>query len=133
MDTNVKTILLECTRRSDESSMTFPQVVKKLLDAGVEQYRADLVRSEKVYYLPSGVSLVVPCYTVPATAPQGFSADAVSAAVKAIQLGKINYAEFCRQIVAAGCVSYVVSLAGKRAIYSGRKGDCYVEPFPQAA
>jgi uncharacterized protein YbcV (DUF1398 family) len=133
MNADVKATLQECTRRSDESSITFPEVVMKLINVGVEQYHADLVRSEKTYYLPNGENLVTPADRPEGIAPQAFSTDAVQGAVKAIQQGKIDYAEFCRRIVAAGCVSYVVSLAGKRAIYSGRTGDCYVERFPQTA
>ncbi len=133
MDTQTKEVIQECTRRSDESSITFPEVVMKLMNVGVEQYHADLVRSEKTYYLPNGENLVTPADRPEGTAPQAFSADAVQGAVRAIQRGEIDYAEFCRRIVAAGCVSYVVSIAGKRAIYSGRTGDCYVERFPQTA
>jgi uncharacterized protein YbcV (DUF1398 family) len=132
MDAQTKEALQECTRRSDESSITFPEVVMKLMNAGVEQYHADLVRSEKTYYLPNGENLVTPADKVEGIAPQAFSADAVSAAVRASQQGQIDYAEFCRRIVAAGCVSYVVSLAGRRVIYSGRTGDSCVEHFPQA-
>ena len=133
MDIRTKEMVEECTRRSDESSMTFPEVVMKLMGAGIEQYHADLLRSEKTYYLPNGENLVTPTDQPEGTAPQTFSADGVAAAVKAIQQGQITYAEFCRRIVAAGCVSYVVSLIGKRAIYSGRTGDFHIEHFPQAA
>jgi len=131
MDTRTQDIMRECTARSDACNITFPEVVKKLIDAGVEQYHADLVRSEKTYYMPNGETLVTPAHHVTGRAPDDFSADGVSAAVSAVQQGKLDYAEFCRRIVAAGCVGYVVSLAGKRAIYSGRTGDCHVERFPQ--
>ena len=133
MDTRTQDIIRECTAQSDASSISFPEVVMKLMDIGVEQYHADLVRSEKTYYLPNGESLVTPADRPDGIAPQSFSADEVQAAVRAIQQGKIDYAEFCRRIVAAGCVSYIVSIAGKRAIYSGRTGDCYIEHFPKAA
>jgi uncharacterized protein YbcV (DUF1398 family) len=133
MDSSTQAILRECTERSDASSISFPEVVMKLMNIGVEQYHADLVRSEKTYYLPGGESLVTPADKPEGIAPQTFTPESVAAAVKASQQGKINYAEFCRRIVAAGCVSYVVSITGRRAIYSGRSGDFHIERFPQAA
>jgi uncharacterized protein YbcV (DUF1398 family) len=133
MDTHTHDIIRECTARSDANTITFPEVVTKLMTVGVEQYHADLIRSEKTYYLPNGESLVTPADRPDGTAPQAFSAEGVQAAVRAIQQGDIDYREFCRRIIAAGCVSYVVSIAGKRAIYSGRTGDCYVEHFPKVA
>ena len=133
MDTRTKDVIEECTRRSDESSIKFPDVVMKLMGAGVEGYHTDLVRSEKTYYLSNGESFVTPANPADGIAPQTFSAEGVADAVKASQQGKITYAEFCRRIVGAGCVSYVVSLVGKRAIYSGRTGDFHIEHFPQAA
>jgi uncharacterized protein YbcV (DUF1398 family) len=133
MDIHTQDIIRECTARSDASSISFPEVVTKLLNVGVEQYHADLIRSEKTYYLPNGESLVTPADRPEGIAPPTFSPESVAMAVTASQQGKINYAEFCRRIVAAGCVSYVVSLVGKRAIYSGRSGDFHIEHFPQAA
>ena len=130
MDTSTQDIIRECTARSDASSISFPEIVMKLMDIGVEQYHADLVRSEKTYYLPNGENLVTASDRAEGIAPPTFSPEEVAAAVKASQQGKINYAEFCRRIVAAGCVSYVVSLAGRRAIYSGRTGDFHIEHFP---
>ena len=38
----------------------------------------------------------------------------------AIAFGKIEYTEFCESIIAAGCASYFVSLAGQRAVYYGQ-------------
>ena len=63
---------------------------------------------------------------------QAFSAAGVDAAVRAIQAQTISYKEFCDRIVAAGCVDYIVSLVGRRAVYSGRTGENHVEPFPSA-
>lgn len=119
-----------CTEGSDRGSMSFPQVVERLMAAGVERYRADLVRAEKTYYLPNGDSVVTPAKPLPRPAATAFAADGVEAAVRAVQAGRIGYAEFCERIAEAGCVDYIVSLTGRRAIYFGRTGDSHVEPFP---
>jgi uncharacterized protein YbcV (DUF1398 family) len=132
MDSHVKATMIECTKASDEERVTFGEVVTKLMKAGVERYHADLVRGDKTYYLPSGESEVVTGDPVGiAPAPQ-FSAAGVDAAVRAIQNGKIQYRVFCKRVAEAGCVGYLVSLAGRRAVYYGRTGDSHVEWFPGA-
>jgi uncharacterized protein YbcV (DUF1398 family) len=132
MTPQTKDIVIECTKASDEERISFPQVVAKLMQAGVERYHADLERSEKTYYLPNGDSEVVPSVAIHTELAQEFSADGVAAAIKAIQSGAIQYKEFCVRVMAAGCVGYLVSLAGRRAVYYGRTGDMHVEWFPGA-
>jgi len=126
-------IMQECTDASDQERIGFGEVVTKLMQAGVERYHADLLRAEKIYYLPSGESHRVAAAQVDATPAAAFAADRVAAAVREIQQKKIQYREFCERIAQAGCVGYMVSLAGRRAVYYGRTGDSYVEPFPAAA
>jgi uncharacterized protein YbcV (DUF1398 family) len=133
MDEATKAVMIACTTRSDENNVTFPEVVGLLMEAGVERYHADLSRAEKTYYMPDGASFVTPSAPITRAATQAFSPQGVSDAVRSIQQGRIDYAEFCRRIVAAGCVEYVVSLAGRRAVYSGRTGESYVELFPSAS
>ena len=133
MDTNVKAVMEECSKDSDEERFTFPEVVMKLAGAGIERYHTDLCRNEKTYYLPDGQSHVVrsPAHnTLPA---REFSPADVSAAVRTIQAGKIGYREFCTRVAAAGCVGYFVTLTGRRAVYYGRTGEEFVEWFPKAA
>jgi uncharacterized protein YbcV (DUF1398 family) len=123
----------ECTEASDQERISFGDVVMKLMQAGVERYHADLLRADKIYYLPSGESHRIPAAPVEATPALAFTAAGVAAAVRAIQQRQIQYREFCERIAQAGCVGYMVSLAGRRAVYYGRCGDSYVEPFPAAA
>lgn len=132
MDPSVKTVMLECSRASEEERISFPEVVRALMGAGVERYHADLMRAEKTYYMPDGASHAVAGAAL-AIAPAGdFSASAVEAALRAIQAGKIKYREFCARIGAAGCVGYMVSLVGRRAVYYGRTGETFTEYFPGA-
>ena len=60
-----------------------------------------------------------------------FSPDLVVAAIRAIQKRESIYPEFIRQIAAAGTVYYTVHLQGRKAIYFGRHGEFYIEPFPK--
>ncbi|TAL80245.1 MAG: DUF1398 domain-containing protein [Beijerinckiaceae bacterium] len=130
VEPDVQTVMEDCVRGSDEGRLTFPEVVKRLKEAGVERYTADLCRAEKTFYMPDGASHVVASRQHHRPPAEAFSPAAIDAALRAIQAQKIDYTTFCEQIAAAGCVSYLVSLAGRRAVYSGRTGETFVEPFP---
>ena len=133
MNDEIKAILEDCTYGSDDERLTFPQVVSNLMAAGIERYHADLQRSEKTYFLPAGESLLLETHRIDTKPGKVFDAAAVEAAIRAIQQGTIKYREFCERIMQAGCVSYIVSLAGRRAVYYGRTGEIHVELFPKAA
>lgn len=130
MQDNVKTVIEECTRGSDEERMSFPEVVQKLMSVGVERYHADLVRHEKTYYLPSGDSIVVEAKARHGQPAATFSGAQTEAAVRAIQARQIGYNEFCERVAAAGCTSYIVSLVGRRVVYFGRSAESHVELMP---
>jgi uncharacterized protein YbcV (DUF1398 family) len=42
-------------------------------------------------------------------------------------------AEFLRRIMGAGCAHYEVYIQGRKAVYFGRDGEFYIEPFPPKA
>jgi uncharacterized protein YbcV (DUF1398 family) len=131
MDAHVKDIVREMSKASDHERITFPAVVKALMEVGIERYHADLVVGRKTYYLPDGDFEDVEVHKVEAAAGE-FSAEGVEKAVRAIQRQESGYRKFCRMIANAGCVGYFVSLTGRRAVYYGRTGDEHVEWFPGA-
>jgi uncharacterized protein YbcV (DUF1398 family) len=130
MNENVKTVIEACTRGSDEERMSFPEVVASLQAVGVERYHADLVRSEKTYYLPTGESIVVKSAPLRIQPASTFSATETEAAVRAIQARQIGYNQFCERVAAAGCTSYLVSLVGRRVVYFGRSAESHIELMP---
>ncbi|MGA9795471.1 MAG: DUF1398 family protein [Rhizomicrobium sp.] len=132
MDKHVKDVVIECTKASHEERITFPEVVKALMEAGVERYHADLLRGENTFYMPGGESERVMGHAIKSEPAKAFSAVGVDAAVRTIQRQEIRYGEFCARIAAAGCVGYIVSMAGRRAVYYGRTGETHVEMFPGA-
>ena len=109
----------------------FPQVVQKLVGAGVKSYTADLVKLRNTYYDGNGEAYdeALPLKDSPAIAAE-FDSTAVAATVKSIQRGEIGYAEFLRRIMMSGCSHYEVFI-GRKAMYFGRDGDFYTEPFPR--
>jgi uncharacterized protein YbcV (DUF1398 family) len=123
-------IINECLQASFADT-PFPVVVQKLAGAGVTNYNADLMTLRKTYYDAGSESVdeILPLPSPPTVAAR-FDGDAVQAAVKTIQRKEIGYAEFLRRIMKAGCSSYQVFFNGRKAIYFGRDGDFYIEPFP---
>jgi len=124
-------VIEDCIRLSFADELSFPEVVKRLMAIGVERYHADLSRMEKTYYNLSGE---IAEYPLPLSGPpaihERFSASEVGEALRAIQSRKIDYGEFLRRIMKAGTASYDVFMGGRKAIYTGRSGDFYVENFP---
>jgi uncharacterized protein YbcV (DUF1398 family) len=133
MRTTVNTgTIAECMTLSFANT-PFPIVVQKLAGAGVAGYTADLIKLRKTYYGTERESAdePMPLTDAPAIAAR-FDEAAVTGNVKAIQRGEIGYAEFLRRIMHAGCANYRVFIDGRKAMYFGRDGDFYTEPFPAA-
>lgn len=121
----------ECTRLAFADKMTFSETVQHLLSIRVERYHADLLLLQKTYYGVNGETHIepLPLHEAPKIG-ESFAEEQVKAALAAIQGRQIDYAHFLRRIMSAGTVCYAVFLDGKRAIYTGRKGDFHVEHFP---
>ena len=117
-------VLKNCVAGAFAGTMTFGETVGKLSADDVEWYSANLLLGMKTHYAADGTHYQVnwPEWTVPPIA-QKFDADAVVAAIRAIQKREIMYPEFLRQIAEAGTIYYTVHLAGRKAIYFGRHGD----------
>lgn len=125
-------VMTECKELSLAGKITFPAVVRRLSDVGVERYHVDLTRRETTYYLVDGESHVLTTGGPPDAIADRFDAAGVDAAVRASQRGEIRYPEFVSRIHAAGCVGYFAQLSGRRVQYIGRTGDMHVEPIPAA-
>jgi uncharacterized protein YbcV (DUF1398 family) len=122
--------IAECMKLSFADT-PFPKVVERLVGAGVRSYTADLAKLRNTYYGSDGEAFdeALPLKDGPMIAP-GFDAAKIGATVKSIQRGEIGYAEFLRHIMTAGCAHYDVFIAGRKAMYFGRDGEFYTEPFP---
>jgi len=133
MDSKTARLVETCTEMSEGATGKFPEIVGLLMGAGIERYHADLRRGEKTYYLPNGESHVTRSEAVSGPYADAFDPAAVSAAIRASQANAIDYSQFLSRIAAAGCVEYSVSIAGRRALYIGRRADHYTEYFPPQA
>lgn len=125
-------ILENCTTGAFDGTVPFPETLRRLQQDGVEWYSANLIFGGKTYYGAdlSHHQVRWADWSVPPIAGE-FHSGGVSAAIRASQARQISYREFLARIAAAGVVYYTVHLEGRKAIYFGRHGDSFVEPFPQ--
>lgn len=114
-------------------AMSFPEVVGKLLDAGVEYYHVDYVGMRKTFYGADGgmVLTAIPYEGLPPVAAEFYRA-ALRADILDSQQKNQPYREFTRRAMAAGVQGYFAFLRGKRVTYWGRGGDQHTEWFPGA-
>jgi uncharacterized protein YbcV (DUF1398 family) len=125
-------VLEGCAKGALSGELTFPDIVGRLSEIGVERYHADYSRREITYYMPDGNSLVVAVPHADHTTGLEFSPSAVEEAVRQSQRNEHTYLDFIRKTMNAGCVGYFVQITGRRAIYLGRNGESHVEHFPPA-
>lgn len=121
-----------CLAGATSNAMDFPAIVGALIDAGFESYEVDFRRGEAVYFLPSGESIVLPIHRDDTDIGTAFDVPAVQAAIREAQANApgYTYAGFCAKVKRAGCVSYIISFPGHRAVYLGRTAEAHVEHFP---
>jgi uncharacterized protein YbcV (DUF1398 family) len=125
-------VMHECARLSDAGKITFPEVIRKLTRVGVERYHTDLCVQEHVYYMPNGETHVEAMDLPNWPIAKDFNEAWMKLAVQAVQSGEIQYLEFLRRIMLAGCVGYFVLLEGHLVQYFGRKGEIHTESIAVA-
>lgn len=132
MNQTQKATAQTCLLAAETNSMAFPQIVGQLIDAGFESYAIDFRRATTTYYLPDGDSLELPSHQITTPIAARFDAVALQSAIREAQQHVPGYTfkGFCEKAAAAGCASYVVSFAGRRALYIGRTGETHTEHFP---
>jgi uncharacterized protein YbcV (DUF1398 family) len=132
MDDRLKTVAEDCLRASENHTMTFPQIVGKLMEEGFESYSIDYRRAKAIYYRPDGDSVELATHRRDAPVAEAFDTAAIQAAIREAQqlVPGYTYAGFCRKVIDAGCAGYIVSFSGRRAVYFGRTAETHVEHFP---
>ncbi len=114
---------------TQQGKMTFPQVVKGLLEVGVESYLVDFAAKWKTHYLNDGTTYTVPMILDPGPIAADFDGAGLVAAIRGAQADTVRYPEFVKRSTTAGVIGYWAFLAGKRVIYFGRKGEQHIEEF----
>ncbi len=126
------TVIHETLAKSQAGELIFPEVVRRLLEVGVESYFCDLANGAEVFYMTDGKShaekMVLPLMPI----AEEYSSSGLIAAIRGAQTDAIRYPEFMKRSAAAGVVAYWAFLTGRKVIYFGRKGEIHIEEFPKA-
>ena len=122
-----------CLDAAYDGSLSFPEIVGKLMEAGFEGYAVDYRRSTQVYYLPDGDTVEFVTPHAAGSVAGAFDRGGMEALVRWAQANgpDYSYIDFCEKVKAAGCAGYLVSLLGRRVVYYGRTAETHVELFPQ--
>lgn len=133
MDDRLTQLATDCLHDAEDGSRSFPQIVQTLMEAGFESYAVDFRRGTATYFLPDGDSVVVPTRHDATPIAPAFDVASVREAIHDAQhlVTGYTYPGFCTKVMRAGCVGYVVSFLGRRAVYLGRTAETHVEHFPQ--
>ena len=133
MNNRLKDVAQKCLHGAENDTMTFPQVVGRLMQEGFESYATDFRRAMATYYLPDGDSVEVQTHRLAVPVAEAFDKVAVQVAIREAQhlVPGYTYSGFCGKIMAAGCAGYIVSFIGRRVVYFGRTAETHIEHFPQ--
>jgi uncharacterized protein YbcV (DUF1398 family) len=126
-------IVAEAARATLDGSIPFPEVVRRLIETGVEYYHVDYVALPKTYYTASGEIIKTPVnYEGLPPVASKFNAEVLRAVILASQQNGQHYRDFTKRAMSAGVQGYIAFLCGQRVTYWGRSGDQYTEWFPGA-
>lgn len=117
---------------TETDTMSFPEGLRLLMDAGFDGYAVDFRKASRTYYRPEGTALTLETTPVATAVAADFDAAAVQAAIREAQamVSGYTYRGFCAKVAGAGCAGYLVSLSGRRVLYYGRSGETHTEHFP---
>ena len=131
MNPNAKEVIEKCAHQSHAGLLTFPEVLGRLIEVGVESYFADYRNQSTTYYLSSNNALSVPMAMPAIEIPNSFNKDGIVSAIRGAQSDVVRYPEFLKLTMSAGCIGYTVWMTGNHVSYFGRQGEVHIEHFPQ--
>jgi uncharacterized protein YbcV (DUF1398 family) len=122
-----------CLQGAHNGSLSFPEIVGKLIAVGFEGYAVDYRSNSQTFYLPDGDSVTMGMPRSAGNVAAAFDATEVECLVRWAQAkpAEYSYFAFCEKVKGAGCAGYLVSFLGRRVLYFGRTADTHVEHFPK--
>jgi len=92
-----------CLNGAENNTMTVPQIVGTLMQAGFESYAIDFCRPTATYYLPDGDSIVLPAHRDATPVAAALDVTAVQAAIREAQqlVPGYTYVGFCTKVMTA--------------------------------
>jgi len=133
MDAERIAVANACLDAAHDGSLSFPEIVGKLVNSGFEGYAVDYRRNSQAYFLPNGDNVELEMPDHPGQVAATFDSAGVERLVRWAQANgpDYSYASFCEKVKGAGCAGYLVSFLGRRVVYYGRTAEIHVELFPQ--
>jgi uncharacterized protein YbcV (DUF1398 family) len=133
MDAERIAIAKICLGAAQDGSLSFPEIIGTLLNAGFEGYAVDYRRNSQTFYLPDGDNVALDLPHAAGSVAATFDSTGVEALVRWAQANgpDYSYVAFCEKVKSAGCAGYLVSFPGRRVVYYGRTAETHVELFPQ--
>ena len=118
----------QCARASNAGELSFPDLMARLAQAGITSYFADYRRADTTFYGAGTCSVPLPRQDAPIATR--FDALLLQGVIRGAQAGQVRYPEFLQRSRAAGCIGYIVWIAGRHVSYYGPMGEVHVEHFP---
>jgi uncharacterized protein YbcV (DUF1398 family) len=125
-------VIHEVLTDTQAGKLIFPEVVRRLLEVGVESYFCDLATGAETFYLSGGQTQVGKNDPSTFARRGGVFVTRSDRGDSWSQTDKIRYPEFIKRSAAAGVIAYWAFLTGRKVIYFGRQGEFHVEDFPGA-
>lgn len=128
-----KEIVTEAAQAALTGSIQFPEVVRRLIETGVEYYHVDYAALRMTFYNVTGDTVMTPIFYegLPSIAAD-FDSPKLRAAILDSQRNGQPFRDFTRRAMEAGVQGYIAFLRGQRVTYWGRGGDQHTEWFPGA-
>ncbi|WP_428248715.1 DUF1398 domain-containing protein [Ferrovibrio sp.] len=122
-----------CMKGAESGSMSFPEIIGALMQAGFDGYAVDFRRGQATYYPPDAPALDIALHPLSSAIALCFDAEAIRTAIREAQnnIPGYTYLGFCDKAARGGCAGYLVSLPGRRVVYYGRDGETHIEHFPR--
>ncbi len=126
-------VIAEAARATLDGSIPFPEVVRRLMETGVEYSHVDYVALQTSFYSATGEVIKTPInYEKLPPVANNLDRDALRSAILDSQQNGQPYRDFTERAIKAGVQGYIAFLRGKRVTYWGRDGEQHTEWFPGA-
>jgi hypothetical protein len=89
-------VMHEVLAESQGGRLTFPEVVRRLLEAGIESYLGDLATGQETFYTGDGKAHVEQMTLPLAPIAEEFSSSEVVSAIRGVQADTIRHPEFVK-------------------------------------
>jgi len=123
----IKAQIQECYKKAT----SYPDLVKQLIETGIESYTVDVSSTSILYRLAGGQTVLHPGTIEARTIAPNFDESKTIRAIRNNQEGKTDYPGFMTEIANSGVRFYEATLIGpdKRVTYIGIGGS-YEEAIP---